>query len=224
MFVGHYGVSFAAKRADRSLPLWVLFLAVQLLDVAWSILVLLGVERVRIVPGITASNPLDLYYMPYTHSLVAALGWSAAAALGYRAWKRAAPSGAVLLVGAAVFSHWVLDFLVHRPDLPLWDDAAKVGLGLWNVPWVAMGLEALFLFGGMELYFQSREGRRAPMLWFAVVMFLIQVFVFFGPPPASPRAAALTALVAYVLFAAVIHRLERRASIARPLVDREPPA
>src|SRR5256886_13511425 len=70
MFVGHYGVSLAAKRGDRSIPLWVLFLAVQLLDVFWSLFVLLGVEKVRIVPGITASNPLDLYYMPYTHSLV----------------------------------------------------------------------------------------------------------------------------------------------------------
>ena len=73
MFVGHYGVSFAAKRGDRSIHLWVLFLAVQLLDVFWSFFVLVGIEKVRIVPGITASNPLDLYYMPYTHSLVAAL-------------------------------------------------------------------------------------------------------------------------------------------------------
>jgi len=76
MFVGHYGISFAAKRLDKTIPLWVLFLAVQLLDVGWGILVPLGVEKVRIVPGITASNPLDLYYMPFTHSLVAALLWS----------------------------------------------------------------------------------------------------------------------------------------------------
>ena len=73
MFVGHYGVSFAAKRLDKTIPLWVLFLAVQLLDVGWGILVPLGVEKVRIVPGITASNPLDLYYMPFTHSLVVEL-------------------------------------------------------------------------------------------------------------------------------------------------------
>jgi hypothetical protein len=79
MFVGHYGVSFAAKKADDSIPLWVLFLAVQLLDIVWAPLVLLGIEKVRIVPGITATNPLDLYYMPYTHSLVAALLWSAGA-------------------------------------------------------------------------------------------------------------------------------------------------
>src|SRR4030095_8805327 len=109
MFVGHYGVSFAAKKVAPAVPLWLLFIAVQLLDVAWAPLVLLGIEKVRIVPGITASNPLDLYYMPYTHSLVAALLWAVAAIAlcrtlrGVRNWSGAA------WIGAAVFSHWVLD-------------------------------------------------------------------------------------------------------------------
>src|SRR3989449_5176204 len=105
MFVGHYGVSLAAKRGDRSIPLWVLFLAVQLLDVFWSLFVLIGIEKVRIVPGITASNPLDLYYMPYTHSLVAALLWSLAAYVAYRAIRAfGASHRAALLVALAVFS------------------------------------------------------------------------------------------------------------------------
>src|SRR5713101_1980836 len=146
MFVGHYGVSFAAKRGDRSIPLWALFLAVQLLDVFWSVFILTGIEKVRIVPGITASNPLDLYYMPYTHSLVAALLWSAAAFLVYRlARGREAGSGAIV-VAAAVFSHWVLDFIVHKPDLPLYDNTVKVGLGLWDHRALAFGLEAAVLF------------------------------------------------------------------------------
>jgi len=130
MFVGHYGVSFAAKKAEPALPLWVLFIAVQLLDVLWAPFVLLGIEKVRIVPGFTASNPLDLYYMPYTHSLLAAIGWSIVAFLAYRFAVRSAPVRAAAIVGLAVFSHWVLDFLVHRPDLPLYDNTAKVGLGL----------------------------------------------------------------------------------------------
>src|SRR2546427_7880327 len=104
MFVGHYGVSFAAKKADPSIPLWVLFIAVQLLDVLWAPFVLLGIEKVRIVPGITASNPLDLYYMPYTHSLVAATGWSVVAFLAYRLTVRSAPTRAAVIVGVAVFS------------------------------------------------------------------------------------------------------------------------
>ena len=152
MFVGHYGVSFAAKRGDSSIPLWVLFIAVQLLDVAWAPLVLLGIEKVRIVPGITASNPLDLYYMPYTHSLLAAILWSIGAFLLYRLVVPSARALAALLVGLSVFSHWVLDLLVHRPDLPLYDNTAKVGLGLWNRPVLALGLEAALLFGGILLY------------------------------------------------------------------------
>ena len=184
MFIGHYGVSFAVKRRDATLPLWVLFLAVQLLDVVWAPFVLLGIEKVRIVPGITRSNPLDLYYMPFTHSLVAAILWS---------------------LGAA-------DLLVHRPDLPLYDNAAKVGLGLWNVPAVALGLEAFLVFGGILLCSQARLVRGLPTVVFGVVMLAIQAYVFFGPPPASAHAAALTALVSYALFAGVIHLFERRRS------------
>ncbi len=208
MFVGHYGVSFAAKKAEPGVPLWVLFIAVQLLDVLWAPFVLLGIEKVRIVPGITASNPLDLYYMPYTHSLLAATGWSVVAFLVYRA-LRPGPGGAAAIVGVAVFSHWVLDFLVHRPDLPLYDNTAKVGLGLWNRPAVALGLEALLLFGGMWLYLRH-TARRTAMLVFGVVMLAIQAYVFFGPPPASDKAAAASALIGYAVFAVVIRALERR--------------
>jgi hypothetical protein len=122
MFVGHYGPSFAIKAIRPSIPLWLLFIAVQLVDVVWAVLVLLGIEKIRIVPGVTASNPLDLYYMPYTHSLAAAVLWAAAAIAlckslpGVGTWRTAA------WIGLAVFSHWILDLLVHRPDLPLYDE------------------------------------------------------------------------------------------------------
>src|SRR6266436_5825033 len=106
--------------------------------------------------------------------------------------------------------HWVLDFVVHRPDLPLYDNSAKVGLGLWNVPAIALGLEAVLLFGGMWLYFRLGTARRSAMLVFGVIMVAIQAYVFFGPPPASDNAAALTALVAYAVFALIIRALERR--------------
>src|SRR5436190_23154839 len=209
MFVGHYGVSFGAKKAEPAIPLWVLFIAVQLLDVLWAPFVLLGIEKVRIVPGFTASNPLDLSYMPYTHSLLAAIGWSVVAFLVYRA-VRPVPPRAAAIVGVAVFSHWVLDFLVHRPDLPLYDNTAKVGLGLWNLPAVAFGLEAVLLFGGIWLSVRLGTARRTAMLVFGVVMLGIQAYVFFGPPPASDKAAAATAMIAYAIFAVVIRVLERR--------------
>jgi hypothetical protein len=210
MFVGHYGLSFAAQRMNRQVPLWVLFIAVQLLDVFWAPFILLGIEKVRIVPGITASNPLDLYYMPYTHSLIAAVVWSAAGYGLYRLSRRPAGGGAATLVGLAVFSHWILDLVVHRPDLPLYDDTAKVGLGLWNRPALAFGLEAALLFGGMSLFLRGRAGPKAGMTIFGTVMLAIQVVIFFWPPPTSDIAAAMTALLAYVLFATFVARWEGR--------------
>ena len=209
MFVGHYGVSFAAKRVAPAIPLWVLFIAVQLLDVLWAPFILLGIEKVRIVPGITASNPLDLYYMPYTHSLVAAVLWSIGVLLVYRQFgPRGLAGKAASVAGLAVLSHWLLDLLVHRPDLPLYDNTAKVGLGLWNFPAVAFALEAALLFGGMWLYFGTAEFSRLRMVVFGVVMLGVQGYVFFGPPPVSDNAAALTALISYGVFAAAVARLE----------------
>ena len=214
MFVGHYGVSFATKKVDASIPLWVLFLAVQWLDVIWAPFVLLGIEKVRIVPGFTATNPLDLYYMPYTHSLVAALVWSAAAAGAYHLWRRASVRTS-LLVALAVFSHWILDLVVHRPDLPLYDNTAKVGLGLWDYPTLAFGLEAALLFGGIAAFLRARPTRRGAIITFGVVMLGVQAYVFFGPPPASPAGVASTALAAYGFFALLIWFLADRSSSLR---------
>jgi hypothetical protein len=209
MFVGHYGVGFAVQRMDRQVPLWVLFVAVQLLDVLWAPLVLLGVEKVRIVPGITATNPLDLYYIPFTHSLVAAFAWSAVAFVTYRRW-RGGRSATALLVALAVLSQWALDWLVHRAALPLYDNTAKVGLGLWNAPAIAFALEAVFLFGGIALFLRGRNVPTKGMVLFGLVMLGIQAMVFFGPPPPSGAAAAASALLGYGVFALFVARWEAR--------------
>ncbi len=215
MFVGHYAASFGGKAIDQSVPLWVLFLAVQWLDVVWGVLVLLGIERVRIVPGITATNPLDLYYMPYSHGLATALLWSVAVGVAYHLWRghRAGPRASAL-VGGAVFSHWVLDLVVHRPDLPLVGDRMKVGLGLWDLPAVAFALEIALLFAGLWLYLrvtraEARHGA-AGFLVFGAALIAVQAIIFFGAPPESATAAAVTALAAYGLLALAAGWLERR--------------
>ena len=198
-----------------ALPIWVLFLAVQFLDILWAPFILLGIEKVRIVPGFTASNPLDLYYMPYTHGFLSALFWSCVAGALYHLVAHPSHPRASLIIGLAVFSHWILDFIVHSPDLPLYDNHAKVGLGLWNYPAVAFGLEAALLFGGMWFYLQGRVARSLGTFVLGVVMLSIQAYLFFGPPPTSDRAAASTALLAYGVFALVIWWLQdRRAAIA----------
>lgn len=221
MFVGHYGPAFAIKALRPATPVWLLFIAVQLVDIAWAALVLLGIEKVRIVPGITASNPLDLYYMPYTHSLTAAVLWAVAAIVLCKLLPEVRTWLAAAWIGLAAFSHWVLDWLVHKPDLPLYDDTMKVGLGLWNYPVLALLLEALLLFGGMAMYLRRTRtrdavGRLGPPV-FGLLMLAIQCYVFLGPPPTSPAAAALTALIAYVVFAVValwLGRHRQRAAAA----------
>jgi hypothetical protein len=215
MFVGHYGVSFAGKKADTSIPLWVLFLAVQLLDIGWSILVFLGIEKVRIVPGFTGSNTMDLYYMPYTHGLITSLLWSLGAMLLYRFFWKGANMRAGLVVAAAVFSHWVLDFIVHVQDLPIYDNTAKVGLGLWNYPAIALALEVLIFFGGLWMYFSTGVKRRLQFVIFGVAMFAMQIATSFGPPPASDQMLGAEALGSYLVFAGIVAWLEKREMAAR---------
>jgi hypothetical protein len=164
MFVGNYGVSLAARRMRARLPLWVWFIAVQWLDIVWSVLVLLGIEKVRIVPGFTEANALDLYYMPYTHGLPGSIVLSVILGVVVALFTRGNRVATVLIVAAASFSHWVLDLIVHIPDLPLYDDSAKVGFGLWRHLFVSFPLELLVLALGAWLYarattFASAKGR-----------------------------------------------------------------
>lgn len=207
VFVGHYGVAFAVKRAAPRVPLWVTFVAVQWLDVVWSLLVLLGIEKLRIVPGITEANALDLYYMPYTHSLPGALALAVLLG-GVAALVFADRRGATFLaVSAAVFSHWILDLVVRIPDLPLYDNAAKVGFGLWRHVAISFSLELIPLVGGAWIYTRavpaaSMRGHYA-MRGFVALLVLLQVYANFGPPPASEDTMAIMALGFYAVLAAI---------------------
>ena len=218
MFVGHYGIAFAVKTERNRIPLWVLFVAVQLLDFLWAPFVLLGIEKVRMVPGITATNSLDLYYMPYTHSLIGALIWSGAAFLIYKlVLGTKASNTAALIVAFAVFSHWILDLIVHRPDLAIYDDTLKVGFGLWNYRGLEFILEIAILVVGIVLYLKRNAinsvARKADVITFGVVLILIQAGnTFVGRPPSSDRAFAITALIFYTLFAGIALLLEKRSS------------
>ena len=203
MFTGHYSVSFAGKAADRAIPLWVLFVAVQLLDFVWAILVLLGIEKARIVPGFMAASAVDLYYMPYTHSLAGALIVSAiGGALFAVLWKRSWTAG--LIVAGAVFSHWVLDLIVHGPDLLIYG-SYKMGFGLWNYFWPEFALECALLLGSLLWYLggvSSPVTTRRAWILFAILIGL-QCIDKFGPPPAAPVRFAVSALAAYTILAAL---------------------
>lgn len=204
MFIGHYGVAYAAKSVAPRVPLAAYFLAVQALDVLFSVFVLGGIEHLEIVHRYTSYNPYRLYDMPITHSLVGSLGW--AAAVGIVAALCRLPRRESLWLGLAVFSHFMLDLLVHTPDLPIaGNDTAKLGLGLWNnVPLVIM-LELLVLLGGWMLFSRAKRADagfpKQRNRIFIGILVLLTVVTPFMPDPASPTAFAIQALVSYAALA-----------------------
>ena len=197
MFVGHFGVALAAKRVAPRTSLPVLFLAAQFLDVLWPAFLLAGVEHARIVPGITAASPLDLYDFPFSHSLVAALGWAAGFGIAYFFFRRDARVGWVL--AALVLSHWALDAIVHRPDLPLFPGGrARFGCALWDSVAGTISVEgAIFLCGILLYHRATRAADRTGSYSFWSLMALLGLLWLgnvFGPPPPSMMAVAATGL------------------------------
>ncbi len=158
MFIGHFGVAFAAKKIAPKTSLGTLILAAQFLDFLWPLFLLLGVEHVRIAPGITRVSPLDFNHYPISHSLLMAVVWALAFGGIYYALRRNMRSAVV--VGAAVLSHWVLDFIVHRPDLQLYPGgAARAGLGLWNSWMATIAAEVLCFGAGLWIYVSCTRAR-----------------------------------------------------------------
>ena len=200
MFIGHHAAAFAAKRVAPRVSLGTLFAAALLVDLIWPVLLLLGLEHVRIAPGITAFTPLDFYDYPITHSLLAVLGWSVAAAVLYRLLRKSTPDA--LVVGAAVLSHWVLDFVTHRPDLPLWPGGPKVGLGLWqSVPATIVVEVALFLMTlAMYLRMTRARDRTGSIALWTLVAFLAIVYAanLVSPPPPDANAIGWVGLAQWL--------------------------
>ncbi len=191
MFIGHFAVGLAARPLAPRASLPVLLAAPMALDIAWPILVTTGIEQVRIVPGITAASPLALDYMPYSHSLVMALAWAALFAIGYVVWtgdRRGAP-----VLGALVVSHWVLDWIAHRPDMQLAPGVeTKVGLGLWDsVPGTLIVETAMFVGGALVYARATRARDRIGGAGFWILIAALTAMYFgavLGPPPPSVGA------------------------------------
>jgi hypothetical protein len=206
MFVGHYGPAFGAKAISKTIPLWLLFIAVQWMDVIWSILVALDIEKLRIVPGFTESNPLDLYYMPYTHGLIGALSLSIIFGLVAQMMLRGTWREIFLVVASAVFSHWLLDLVVHVPDLPLIGDSMKVGFGLWRHVRISLSVEIATLVAGAWVYAHcapSNTARGDIWLWgYVALMSVILIYATFWGQPTTPMGEARMAIIMYAVFAA----------------------
>lgn len=203
MFIGHFAPAFiAAAVSPRSPRLGTLFVAAQLVDWAFFSLALVGVEKMRIDPAASRMVPFDLYHMPITHSLAGTLLFAAVFAVILTVSQRNPLGG--MLGGLVVLSHWLLDLLVHVPDLTLAGDPPKYGLGLWNYPWIAIPLELALVGGAFAFYFLRTQGPPGPPFVLLAVMLGLQAINWFAPHPAEAGAFLyLQALFAFGLLTAL---------------------
>jgi hypothetical protein len=198
MFVGHIAVGLAGKRLAPTVSLATWLAAVQLVDMLWPIFLLTGLEHVRIAPGITAFTPLDFYDYPITHSLVGGLGWAVLFAGGWYAARR--NTRVALMLAAGVLSHWCLDVLSHRPDVPVLPHGPYLGLGLWNSVPATLVVELVMFGAGLWLYVASggNGGRRISFWLLMGVLLVAYLGAAFGPPPPDVRILAIASLAGWL--------------------------
>ncbi len=201
MFIGHFGAGLAGKKTAPGVSLGTMFLAAQFLDLIWPVFILTGIEKVKIVPGLTAANPLEFTYYPYSHSLLMVIVWAALFGLIYYSYKKNLYNAIVL--GILVISHWVLDLIVHIPDLPIfpWGNF-KVGMGLWNFEIISVILEILIFLGGIYLYLSCTEAKnkKGSYGFWGLIIFLFIVYLMniISPPPPSVEAIGYAGLLQWL--------------------------
>jgi hypothetical protein len=194
MFLGHYALAFGAKRIAPAVSLGTLFMACQFADLLWPTLLVLGMEAVEIDPGNTLVTPLNFVSYPYSHSLMMLLVWAVVFALLYLAIRRG--RAGALTVGALVLSHYFLDLIMHRPDLPITiGGSTRLGLGLWNYPGTTLATESMMFIIGAAIYSSvTRERDRIGKigLW-ALMATLVAIYfaALWGPPPPNSQAVAI---------------------------------
>jgi hypothetical protein len=185
VFIGHNALGFAAKKAAPRASLGLLMAAPQLADLLWPIFLIAGVERVQVAPVHTSPFlGLEFTHYPWSHSLLMMLVWGAALGLLYR--FRTGDGRGALVAGALVVSHWVLDFVTHVPDLPLWPGGPKVGLGLWNWPVATIVIEAALYVAGIGVYVRTTQARDRVGTYSLAAFVVVLVALYlssFGPAP-----------------------------------------
>jgi len=199
MFIGHFALGFAAKRAAPRVSLAVLFIAAQWADLLWPLLLATGFEQVRIDPGNTAFTPLDFISYPYSHSLLMLLLWGAVLGFVYR--RTTGQNGSTFAILALlVVSHWVLDFVTHRPDMPLYPGGPKIGLGLWNSVPATVVVEVAMYAVGVWIYMRSTRPRDGVGRWAMAALALFLFAAYFanlaGGPPPSVQVLWVSAIIA----------------------------
>jgi membrane-bound metal-dependent hydrolase YbcI (DUF457 family) len=218
MFIGHFAVGFAGKRAAPRASLAALLFAALFADVLWPVLVAIGAEEVRIAPGSTVYTPLEFVSYPWSHSLLMLIIWGALFAAYYRGKPDGARTGFVLAL--LVVSHWVLDWITHKPDMPLWPRGPRYGLGLWNSVNGTMAVEIVMFVAGVVIYSRVTRGRDriGSIGWWALVGLLGGFDLFdsvSGSPPPSVKAIWISALVATAAILAWAGWVDRHRDVAK---------
>ena len=198
MFIGHFGLAFAAKRATPRVPLVALFAAAQFADLLWPFFLLAGLEQVRISPGDTAFTPLDFVSYPYSHSLAMLIVWGVAFGYVYMTTAKASVKTYIVLA-ALVVSHWILDVATHRPDMPIYPGGPKVGLGLWNSVAGTIAVEVPMFVAGFAIYMRATRAKDRIGRWavpgLSGLLFGLYVANISSPPPPTVNALAIAAAV-----------------------------
>ncbi|KXH71099.1 MAG: hypothetical protein AM326_12030 [Candidatus Thorarchaeota archaeon SMTZ-45] len=210
MFIGHYGIAFALKKYAPKTSLGILFIAVQLVDIAFFILVPLGIEHLRIIPGFTEASPFDLYDYPITHSLLGALAWAVATYLVFRFILLRSTTdytyrlSTALVMSVAVFSHFILDIVVHTPDLLLVPGLdIRVGLGLWNSIIATVAVELAILLVGCWIYLHSTTQGVGLLGKYGMYVFMIVLAIITIVTPFTTFPDVLTVVITSELLYAV---------------------
>lgn len=205
MFIGHFGAGLAAKKIDKAPSLGTLFMAAQFIDLLWPFLLIFGIEKVAVEPGISTVTPFNFIYYPFTHSLLGVIIWGVLFGAVYFLLRKNLKTS--ILLGALVVSHWFLDLLVHIPDLPLFPwESVKVGIGLWNSLIGTLILEGAIFAAGVYLYISAtkpKQRRKGTKSFWGLILFLSVIYIMniFGPPPEDAGAIGYAGLAQWLIVA-----------------------
>jgi len=212
MLTGHFAAGLALKQYDKSIPLWVLFIGTQFVDIAFMLLLLTDIEHLRITPDFNAFNDLDLYHYPFTHGLLATPLWIAGFIGLYAIWNKIDRT-IVCIFALAISSHWLFDLFTHTPDLPLVGDSFKVGFGLWNYPFLSIALEVLFICFGSWLYLRNNtpnsQKKITGVFVLGVLLIIPPAIGPLLPTPQSVQEVAISGLIMYAFFTAIAFNIDR---------------
>jgi membrane-bound metal-dependent hydrolase YbcI (DUF457 family) len=217
MFIGHFAVSLAAKKAAPKVSLATLFFATQFVDFLWPFLLLMNVEKVAIVPGHTEANALEFLYYPYTHSLLMGIVWGAVVGAMY--WLIKKDSKGAIIIGLCVLSHWFLDLIVHTVDLPLAFGDYKMGFGLWNNVMMTLIVETLLFLVGVYIYATFTKPKNKIGKWafvgFVIFLILFNVSNTFGPAPPSIMMLASSFIILMIVIIALAYWVDKNREVAK---------